>query len=299
LRFKQFQLDFLQSGETATTLYVAIICTTLLLISTFAKFIGEKLFIDLRFAYTRFSIKRGIHLIFKYWKGGEEEFQLPRSLVSLVKRDSIYCGRIATLAASIAAPLLEFIVSTLVALQLYPLLTIIIGITSLLAVRFLHRISKAGSFHSLNREKYASQSTQELKDYVLNNTSLFQEDRTKLATTAMPFPKTETWLYSMSRYVMAVPLSRLVTGILIGVVVGLIVLGLGARLGTESNTVSKGLFYLIALRYMIKSFQEIISAFSSLNRFYPQAVRYKKLLQGELSSHISPGMNLEGDEEEI
>ena len=217
--------------------------------------------------------------------------------MSFIKRDSIYCGRIAMLAASIAAPLLEFVISTVVAIWLYPLLTIIIGITSLLAVRFLYRISKTGSFYSLNREKYAPQSTQEIKNHVIHNTSFLEKESKKLPRDFIQFPKTETWLSSMSRYVMTVPLSKLVTGILIAIVVGIVILGLGVRLNAANVTVSNGLFYLIALRYMIKSFQEVISALSSLNRFYPQAVRYRNLLQGELPSGLGKDSNMEDEEE--
>ncbi|MFP4133889.1 MAG: hypothetical protein ACLFTJ_07030 [Halothece sp.] len=298
LKFKQFQLDFLQPGETATTFYIAITCTILLLTSAIFRFFGEKLFIDLRFAYTRFSIERGIRFIFQHWKGTEKEFQeIRENLASFVKRDSIYCGRIATLAASIATPLLEFVISTLVAISLYPLLTMIIGITSLLAVRFLYRISKTGSFYSLNREKYAPQSTKEIKHHVTHDTSFLEKDSQTLPRDLILFPKTETWLLSMSRYVMTVPLSKLVTGILIAVVVGIIILGLGVRLNATNVTVSNGLFYLIALRYMIKSFQEIINALSSLNRFYPQAVRYRNLLQGELPSGLGKDSDMEDDED--
>jgi len=297
IQARRFQLDFLPSGEMSTVLIIAGICTALLLTSAVAKFLGEKLFIDLRFSYTEFNIKRGVHEIGKYWQGSEENMaEIRRRLASLVRRDSIYCGRIATLAASTASPLIQFIASALAALWLYPLLTAAIGAVTLFAVRFLHRISVAGNRHSSDRERYAPEAGRELKEYLLDASSFIGDHRSQADTLSQPFPKTERWLYSLSEFLMVVPLSRLVTGILSGFVIGAIVIGLGIHISGDKSSLGKALVYLIMLRYMVTSFQQIISYISSLNRFYSQAVRYRSLLRGEVPSDILIEQMIEEDD---
>jgi hypothetical protein len=297
IQARRFQLDFLPSGEMSTVLIVAVICTGLLLISAIAKFLGEKILINIRFSYTEFNIKRAIHSLGSYWQESKESsVDNCRRLASLVRRDSIYCGRIATFVVSISSPLIEFIASALAALWLYPLLTMAIGAVALLAVRFLHQISVVGNRYSLEQERYASEAGREVKEYLLDTSSFINNGRSLVDILSKPLPKTEHWLYSLSGLLMVVPLSRLVTGILTGFVIGAIVIALGFNVGAEQSSLGKALVYLIMLRYMVTSFQQIISYISSLNRFYSHAVRYKSLLRGELPSDILIEQMLENED---
>lgn len=287
IQARRFQLDFLQSGEISTVLIIAVICTGLLLMSATAKFFGEKILINLRFSYTEFNTKRAINSLKNHLhKLKESPVAVYRRLASLVRRDSIYCGRIATFIVSISAPLIEFIASALAAIWLYPLLTVAIGSVALLTVRFLHQISVMGNRHSLEQERYASEAGREVTEYLLDTSSFINNDRSLADILSQPLPKTEHWLYSLSGLLMVVPLSRLVTGILSGFVIGTIVIALGLSVGADQSSLSKALVYLIMLRYMVTSFQQIISYISCLNRFYSNAVRYRSLLRGEIPSDI-------------
>lgn len=297
---KQFQLNFLNSNDTSTILSIAVICTVLLVLAAIARFFGEKLFIKLRISYTYFNITRGLRIISKFWGGyPKESSEFYKNLISFLRRDAIHCGRIALLAASMGAPLVELIVSTIAALWLYPLLTIVISGITLFAVRFLHRFSVVGNYHSSRRESAAREASQELKTYITKNED-FKDITIKKEKEAFAdffLPKTDQWLSSVFQYLLTVPLSRLVTGVLSGLVIGAVVVGLGVYINTDTIQVSRSLIYLIALRYMVKSFQQIISSLSSLNRFYSQASRYRNLLKGKLPPDLFTSQSLDNKED--
>lgn len=298
IRTRHFRLDFLQSGEISTILTISVICTVLLLTSAIARFWGEKLFINLRFDYTRFCLNRGLDAVVKYWGDlDEESIQLRLSLSSLIKRDSVYCGRIALFVGSIGTPICEFSISLMVALWLYPLLTFTIGILSLLAIRFLYRISVNGHQNSYLREKYNPQVKQEIKEYIISASSSVNTGQSPSNFLERRFPQAENWFKSLSEFILVVPLSRLVTGILTGFIIGVIVFGLGFSFANNSQNITKALVYLVTLKYLIKSCQQIVAYLSTINRFYFQAVRYQNVIRGQLPADIQVNSTLEEDDD--
>ena len=299
IRGKYFSLAFLDPSDFSSVLFIALLCSGLLLCAALTKYLGDNFFIDLRFKYTRFSIDRGFNYISRYMFCQEHiDTKIFSKLISLIRRDSIACGRIATLAASAISPFIEFVIFGTVTLYFYPLLTITLVVLIALNLRFFYKIIAKGSYYSLLREKQAFFSSEELRislqeKHYLNDSS----DRNYSADIfMMRFPDTEEWINSLSQYILVVPKSRLAASILISLMVGIIILFLGTYNMIGTSQLDKSLIYLIILRYVFRAFQDFVSRFSAFNRFYSQALRYKEIISGNIPKDIFDSLDI--DEED-
>jgi len=109
----------------------------------------------------------------------------------------------------------------------------------------------------------------------------------KRSTFINQFPSTESWIYSLFEYTLVGPRSLLVSAAFSSLSFAIIITFLGNRIVAQSSALSESLIYLILLRYVMRSFQQFTSRFSSLNIFYEQVVRYKRILDGKLPPDFS------------
>lgn len=290
--------EALSYEDESTVALVAIACTGLLVLSSIARYWGDRMFTYLRSDYAEFCIVRGTQAMMTRWNNEPSDILV--QIILLIRRDSIFCSRIAASAASTGAPLIEFVVSLSLTLWLYPLITMLVGAIALLGGRSLRTINITGAYHSSHQEQLAPESSRELRSYVLNkpSTDLDQPTHSSIPLSIDSFPVTKEWLHSLLEYIMVMPLSRLVTGILTGLIIGAIVIGLGLQIQIDTSQLNRSLTYLIALRYLVRSFQQIIGNLSSLNRFYNQAKRYRSIVTGQLPAEVFTRRVSSDDEEE-
>jgi len=296
IQAKYLDLGFLKSNELSTILIVSLLCPGLLLVSGLARYLGEKLLVDLRFHYTRFSINRGVRKIFQHWFGDDAQSAKVRSkLIIIVRSDSISCGRLASLAASAASPLAEFLIFGAFAFYLFPLLTIAIAVVALLTASHFRRIMSRGNHYFFVRERQAADSSLELKKYAAQTSDLEPSENLSKSLFSHKFPHTESWIYSLSQYTLVAPKSILAANTLNSFVFGIIIIVLGGQIADGAYNLNKSLIYLILLRYIMRAFQQFTSRFSSLNIFYSQVVRYKEVLDGKLPLGFQESSVLEED----
>ena len=209
------------------------------------------------------------------------------NLVILIRSDAVSCGRLAMLAASAITPLVEFLIFGLLAVYVYPLLTGLIAFAAMLTFSHFRRIMSNGSYYFSAREKQAFESGNELREYIKQSNYVQVSSLGKRSTFINQFPSTESWIYSLFEYTLVGPRSLLVSAAFSSLSFAIIITFLGNRIVAQSSALSESLIYLILLRYVMRSFQQFTSRFSSLNIFYEQVVRYKRILDGKLPPDFS------------
>ena len=296
IKTKYFNIGFLKPNEASTAFVVSILCFCLLLSSGLARYLGERLFIGLRFNYTRLCLERGAKEIMHYW-ADDSLLTLRYKLIIVARSDSISCGKLAMLLASAGSPLMEFLVFSLICIYLYPLLTFIIGIVVICTVPFFRILVFTGSHYYSIREQYALASGCELREYVAKSSKDHQDILSK--SNDMFFQNlgnTKDWIDSLLEYTLVAPKSIFISTVLSSLALAFMVIFIQISMASGVFSLNQALIYVVVLRYTTRAFQQFTSRFSSLNIFYKQMMRYKKIIKGEMPQEILDSKEIESEE---
>ena len=296
IKAKYFNLSFLEPNDVSTAFVVSVLCFCLLLCSGLATYLGERLFIGLRFNYTRLCLERGVKKVIYYWED-DNLLTLRYRLVTVVRSDSISCGKLGMLLASAGSPLMEFLIFSLVCIYLYPLLTFIIGIVVICTVPFFCILVFTGSHYYSIREQYALASGRELREYVAKSSKDHKELFGKANYMFFEhLENTKDWIDSLLGYTLVAPKSIFISTVLSSLALAVMVIFLDINIENKTFSLNQTLIYILILRYTIRAFQQFTSRFSSLNIFYKQMMRYKKILEGQMPQELLDPKGIESEE---
>lgn len=207
--------------------------------------------------------------------------------------DARICGRVLRLVLTLAFPILALIVSFSVLVYLDVFLTCIIFAAMSLYLVIQGNISKQASHTSSVFEVHTPAASKKIIDF-FNITKLTQLgfsanlNSQKDIFNFSPFKKQFDAYEARRRYV---EYSRLVSGIFIAIILGLITLIMGERILANKSGWGELIIFVVALRAAMMNLQPVFNQITSINRFYPQLRRYYNFI----NSYPSKSLKISGN----
>lgn len=200
-------------------------------------------------------------------------------LVRLIRSDSRVAGRVLRLILSLIIPVLSLSVSFFVLLFIEFKLTLLVCILGFVFVYFQYFISKSAAIQSMRFEKMSPRVAAEIK-MILRRYKEFgpsiQNDRFVINAYNNGFIKNQLDAYEQR--LRAVENSRLVSGVFMAIVLGIVTTIMGFSIVHENSGWGKLLVYLGALRFVLSNLQTTFSILTNINRFHPQFSRYRSFI---------------------
>ncbi len=206
----------------------------------------------------------------------QAELLSDRFFQRLLISDARICGRVLRLVLTLIFPVLTLIVSFSVLFYLDVFLTCIIFAAMSVYLYFQGNISKRASNFSSVFEIHTPAASKKIID-IFNISKQSQLGFSanlnvhKDIFNFGPFKKQLDAYEARRRYV---EYSRLVSGIFIAIILGLITLIMGERILASKSGWGELIIFVVALRAAMMNLQPVFNQITSINRFYPQLRRY-------------------------
>lgn len=196
-------------------------------------------------------------------------------LLRLVKTDSRLAGRVLKLLLSLIIPSVTLTISIIALFYLDSLLTFIIVALGTVLFFYQYRVSRLAAQHSMRFEKLGSATGAEYRALIQHSKHRAQAGTgTELIERLFRHGPVKKQLDAYEGRLRTVEKSRLVSGLFMGIVVGLIILIMGRSIIQEGAGWERLLVYVVALRFAMVNLQNVFSTITAINRFYPQLRRY-------------------------
>ena len=255
----------------------------LLILSALCVYFSRRSILRMGREYEEFCSKRVFYLLglnTDVFSATDETAIGDSYLFRLVKSDSRFAGRVLRMLLSLIIPGITLAVAVAVLFYLEASLTLIIAILACVFLLYQYRVSKEAAGHSIRFEKLAPAAGREYKGLIehFKQQSTPDESRgqVELAFARGPVKKQ---LDAYEGRLRAVEKSRLVSGLFMALVLGLIMLIMGASIIREGAGWGRLLIYVVALRFAMTNLQNSFAIMTSVNRFYPQVHRYFLFVQ--------------------
>jgi len=196
-------------------------------------------------------------------------------LARLARIDARFCGRFLRTLFMLVIPGLTFILAVIVLFYLEHLLTTSIAVILIFYSYFQYKTSKAGAFHSAKYDKVLPVSGDEYRKLLKHFKHQFPGvSDTKFVNKALSSGPIKRELDAYESRLRIPFDSELVSGIFMAIIIGLIIIAMGANIMQDKSGWGKLLVYLLALQYAMINLRASFAFITSANRFYPQARRH-------------------------
>jgi hypothetical protein len=252
--------------------------TSLLLLSALCIFFSRRNILRMGREYEEFCGKRVFYLLGKkmdLFSSAENSAGAYSYLFRLIKADSRLAGRLLRMLLSLIVPFLTLTAAIVVLVYLEPVLTLLIAGFSIIFLYYQYRISRKAAGDSMRFETLVPAAGQEYRGLLshFRHQSLPDENRDMVDQLFIEGP-VKKQLDAYEGRLRGVENSRLVSGVFMAGILGLISLVMGVGIIREGDGWEKLLIYLVALRFAMTNLQTTFSLITSINRFYPQVRRY-------------------------
>jgi hypothetical protein len=268
---------------------MALLCTgsfivvMLLFLSSLCIYFSKSISVSMSREYEEFCSKRVFYMLgqsnylYNLAKNGN---YADSYLFRLVKADSRFAGWVLRMLLSLIIPGLTLIAAIVVLLYLEAVLTLLIVCFSILFMYYQYRASKQAANHSIRYETLTPVAGLEYKA-LLNHLKYQLKYNDSQDVIAQLFTRNQVkkHLDAYEGRLRAVENSRLISGIYMALILGLILLVMGTTIIQDREGWGRLLVYVVALRFAMTSLQNSFSIITSINRFYPQVRRYFLFVQ--------------------
>lgn len=258
-----------------------ILVVILLLLSASFIYYARRTAIRMAREYEEFCARRVFHLLgegselFSARERGDESY-----LLRLVRSDARLAGRVLRRLLSVVIPGFTLVVTVVVLLYLETALSFLIAALGSVLLFYQYRVSRQAAQHSMRFEKLAPEAGAEYRALIQHSKHLpAPESNTDPADRLFAKGAVRRQLDAYEGRLRAVETSRLVSGVFMAVVVGLILLIMGVEIIRVGTGWGRLLVYVVALRFAMMGLQGVFSTITSINRFYPQVRRYYAFVQ--------------------
>uniref|UniRef100_UPI0025B98123 hypothetical protein n=1 Tax=Desulfonatronospira sp. TaxID=1962951 RepID=UPI0025B98123 len=254
-----------------------------LLLSALCIYFSRRSILRLGREYEEFCGKRVFYLLGQntdIFSNVENGAATDSYLFRLVKGDSRFAGRVLRMLLSLIIPGLTLVVAGTVLIYLETYLTLLIAVLASVFAYYQIKVSKDAAKHSMRFEKLAPAAGREYRGMLQHCKQQICQDKNQGLVERM-FAKgpVKNQLDSYEGRLRAVEKSRLISGIFMAVILGLIILVMGTGIVREGQGWGRLLIYVVALRFAMTNLQTVFSTITAINRFYPQVRRYSLFVQ--------------------
>jgi hypothetical protein len=195
-------------------------------------------------------------------------------LLRLVRSDARMSGRVLRMLLSLIIPCITFLVALSVLLYLDAKITLIIGFLGFIFLFYQYKVSKKAVEQSMLFEKMAPEAGKELKGVIQHcKQQSFPDENRELVERTFARGPVKKQLDSFECRIRTMEDSRLVSGLFMAMIVGLIILVMGGAIIREGAGWGRLLVYVVALRFAMVNLQATFTTLTGINRFYPQIRR--------------------------
>jgi hypothetical protein len=266
--------DTRQSISLLVSFAVAVMLT--LLISALLQYASRVWTLFLRRRYAEFCsirvltiLKGAPHTV----PGGPLRFD-DTTATALSRSESLYCGRMVSIAVAVVAPALSFFVSVGALFYLHWGLTLLlVGMIGVCSI-FLYRVNVKGAKYSHEAEKHSRGAVAEYRRIVQSHKSAMVVHRDFDAERSVRSDPIRSYFNAYISRLRVVADSELIGNVFLGLALAIIMVVLGAGVIQRGQGWGELVVYLVALRYALVTFRGGVRTITSFNRFYPQVRRY-------------------------
>jgi len=276
IRFAGWEFDPRTSAWLLAAVSLGIM--TSLLLAAASIYYSRRSALSLGRKYEEFCAKRVYHLLSEnmdVFGTVDHDMGHDKYLFRLVQTDSRFCNRVLRMLLNLNIPALTFAVAFGGLIYLQPLLTLLIIAIMGIFVYFQYQVSRTGASYSQQFEKMGSAAGQGQRNLIEHLKQQPESNAAKdLIERTFGSGAVKKRLDAYEGRLRAVENSRLVSGIFIAVVLGVILAVMGGGIIREGSGWGRLLAYVVALRFGMVNLQKSFALATSINRFYPQVRRY-------------------------
>ncbi|MDA0802456.1 MAG: hypothetical protein O2819_01675 [Planctomycetota bacterium] len=207
---------------------------------------------------------------------------------ALVRSESLYCGRMVSIAVGVVTPAICFIASVGVLFYVHWTLTLLlVGMIGVCSI-FLYRVNVKGALYSHLAEKHGRGAVAEYRRIVQAHKSAIIVQRDFDAETSVRSDPIKNYFDAYMVRLRVVADSELIGNIFLGVVLAISMVALGRGAILRGSGWEGMVAYLVALRYALVTFRGGVRTITSFNRFYPQVRRYFDFVRWSVESDAPP-----------
>jgi ABC-type multidrug transport system fused ATPase/permease subunit len=215
----------------------------------------------------------------------------------LLISDARVCARVLRLVLTLIFPVLTLIVCFFILFYLDTFLTCIIFFALLVYLFLQGNISKQASNFSSVFEIHTPAASKRITN-IFNNANRRQlgfSANIKTQEEIFNFGPIKKQLDAYEARQRYVEYSRLVSGIFLALILGLITLMMGERILASKSGWGELVIFVVALRAAMMNLQPVFNKITSINRFYPQLRRYINFIHGNRAHCFNSSNNNEID----
>jgi hypothetical protein len=273
-------LDFTLDPRHSMGLLVAgsLLVAFLLSLSALCIYFSRRSMLRLARRYEELCSKRVFYLLGRnvdVFSAAEDNPGGESYLFRLVKSDSRFAGRVLRKLLALVVPVLTLAMALAVLIYLESGLTLLIFFLAAGFLLYQYRISKQTAGHSMRFEKLSSEAGGKYKGLIHHfKQQSGQENNPDMVERTFNQGPVKKQLDAYEGRLKAVETSRLVSGLFMALVLGLILLLMGGAIIKQGSGWGRLLVYVVALRFAMTNQQQVFSTITGINRFYPQVRRY-------------------------
>jgi hypothetical protein len=258
-------------------------------LSTFFIYFSKRSSLRLSIRYEEFCSKRAFHLLSKKQTAFpcyEKQYDIDSYLFRLVKVDSRFAGRVLRMILNLIVPAITLSVAVSILVYLEAGLTFMIFLLSAIFLFLQYKISRQSAFHSLRFEQLIPVASKEYKMLIQHfKHQMHRNYNVDFVDKKYSIGPVRMQLDAYEGRLIQVDTSRLVSGMFMAFVLGIIMMVMGGVIILEGTGWERLLTYIVALRFAMQNLQNVFTNITSINRFYPQVHRYFKFIQNSLQQN--------------